>query len=84
MRLSISSSPYWSMFSAVSAICVMLVSMRPDPFTWAKSRTLRNSALAIRGVPRERREISAAASFEMGTRRMLAERSMMRCSVCGS
>jgi DNA modification methylase len=48
------------------------------------SRTRRSRALAIRGVPRERREISAAASSSMGTFRMLAERLMMCCNVSGS
>ena len=46
--------------------------------------TRRNRALAIRGVPRERRAISSEASSVMGTPRMPAERSMMVCSVSGS
>ena len=33
----------------------------PEPFTCAKSRTLRSSALAIRGVPRLLEAISPAA-----------------------
>ena len=38
-----------------------------DPFTCAKSRTRRNSALAIRGVPRLRKAISTAAERSQGT-----------------
>ena len=72
------------MFSAVRATFVMLVSMRPVPFTWAKSRTRRSSELAIRGVPRERPAISKAASSVMGTPRILLERSTIRESVAGS
>ena len=81
--LSISSSPYWSMLSAVTATCVILVSMRPVPLTCAKSRTRRNSALAIRGVPLDLPAISAAASAVMGTPRIDAYLVIMRCSVSG-
>ena len=52
--------------------------------TWAKSRTRRKRALAIRGVPLERPAISNAASSVMGTPKILAERSMICCSVSGS
>ena len=40
---------------------VVDVYTRPVPRTWAKSRTRRKSALAIRGVPRLRIAISQAA-----------------------
>ena len=40
--------------------------------------------LAIRGVPLERPAISKAASSVMGTARILAERSIIFCSVSGS
>ncbi len=52
--LSISSRPYLSIFRASRANCAISVSMLPEPFTWAKSRTRRSNALAIRGVPRLR------------------------------
>ena len=72
------------MFKAVSDIRVMSVSMRPVPFTWAKSRTRLSSALAIRGVPRDLRAISMAASSLMGICRICALRRMIFAKVSGS
>ena len=62
------------MLSAVSAMRVIAKSMCPSPLTMAKSRTRRSRALTIRGVPRERRAISIAASSSIETSRMRAER----------
>ena len=50
------------------------LSMRPCALTCAKSRTRRSSRPAIRGVPRERLAISAAAASSVGMTRMRAER----------
>ena len=55
-----------------------------NPFTSAKSRTRRKSALAIRGVPRERPATSAAAFGSIGTPKMCAERCTMSQSVAES
>ena len=49
----------------------------PSPLTWAKSLTLRSSALAIRGVPRLRPAISSDADFEMDISKILDERLTM-------
>ena len=49
-------------------------SIVPSPRTSAKSRTRRSSRLAMRGVPRDRRAISHAASASMATPRMPAAR----------
>ena len=56
----------------------------PLPRTCAKSRTRRSNELQIRGVPRERLEISTAASSMIGTFSNCAERLMILCSVSGS
>lgn len=56
----------------------------PEPFTWAKSRTRRSNALAIRGVPRLRLAISAAALTEQGTSRMPDERRIMPLNTSSS
>ena len=74
MRLSISSNPYSSIFSAFNACFVMSISIFPVPFTWAKSRTLRKSEFTIRGVPLLREAISFAASSEIYTSKIPAER----------
>ena len=58
--------------------------MRPLPLTCAKSRTRRNRALAIRGVPRLRMAISTAASVVQGTCKMAAERCTMWLSIVWS
>ena len=82
--LSISSRPYLSMFSASKAKLAISVSMLPEPFTCAKSRTRRNNAFAIRGVPRLREAISDAALVEQGTFRIPAERRMIPLSTSSS
>ena len=82
--LSIWSSPRESMFSAARAMRVISRSMCPSPLTIAKSRTRRSRALAIRGVPRERRATSWAASSSIETSRMRAERRTMPASTGAS
>ena len=72
------------MFNEVSDSRAITISMLPFPFTWAKSRTRLSRALAIRGVPLERLEISIAASSSMGTFSIRADRLMIRASVSGS
>ena len=69
---------------ASRANCAISVSMLPEPFTWAKSRTRRSNALAIRGVPRLRLAISAAALTEQGTSRMPDERRIMPLNTSSS
>ena len=55
----------------------------PSPITCAKSRTRRRKRLAMRGVPRERRAISAAPSGVMGVASRPAELVTMTASSSG-
>ena len=71
IRLSISSNPCSSTFNAFNACCVMPRSISPSFNTCAKSLTLLNKPLAIRGVPRLRLLISPMASFEMMCSKLL-------------
>ena len=79
MRRSIGSSPAWSMASRWSARAATSRVTVPSPSTSAKSRTRRSRRLAMRGVPRERRAISAPPSASSFTPRMREERSRI-CS----
>ena len=67
--LSISSSPWASTFKALRLYLEIFMSMFPVPFICAKSRTRRNKALEILGVPLLLPAISIAASPEIGTLR---------------
>ena len=74
MRRSTASRPSWSTSNAVSAWSATPWVITPPARTWAKSRTRRRRRLAIRGVPRARRAISAAPAASMGTPKIPALR----------
>ena len=66
-RRSASSNPCWSTSSNSSASWHTAAVMRPSARTCAKSRTRRSRRLTMRGVPRDRRAISTAASASRPT-----------------
>ena len=55
----------------------MATSIDPFPLTIAKSRTRRNKAFAIRGVPLDLLAMRIAASYSVGTFNISALRSTM-------
>ena len=59
-------------------------STTPLRSTWAKSLTCRSRRLPMRGVPRDRRAISAAPSSSRSTSRIPAARVTMDCRSAGS
>ena len=77
---SIRSSPAWSTSSSSSASRAIAVVIEPSCRTCATSRTRRRMRFAMRGVPRERRAISSAASSAISTPRIRAE----RLTICAS
>ena len=77
------SSPSLSTSSRLRATPATAASTVILPSTAAKSRTLRNSRPATRGVPRDRRAISADPSAVMSMFSSLAARATMRCNSSG-
>ena len=78
------SRPLSSTSRDLSELEAISMSMVPSPFTSAKSLTRLSRRLEIRGVPRERRAISRAASSPMEVPRMPAVRSTMSLRSSGS
>ena len=77
------SRPCSSTSSSSSASCAISGVTTPSCRTSATSRTRRRIRFATRGVPRERRAISSAASSAISTARIRAERRTMRVSSSG-
>ena len=78
------SSPSPSISISSSASRATAVVIAPWWRTSATSRTRRRIRFAIRGVPRERRAISVAASSSIATPKIPAERWTIAVSCSGS